>query len=237
MWTRADVREKGKAAFKRNYWKCVLAGLLTMIFSGGGFSYHINQSEKDSGEEISARVSQLSEEQLLIVAGIVLGVILFAVLIGLAVQVFLGNPFRVGCLHFYRENLEAPANLGELLSGFENGYLHTVGTMFLTGFYNTLWYCLFIIPGIVKGFSYMMVPYILKDRPELSANEAITLSRQMMDGNKMKALMLYLSFLGWILLGIITLGLGLVFYTLPYMCSTEAALYETIKAEKLERLV
>jgi uncharacterized membrane protein len=76
-----------------------------------------------------------------------------------------------------------------------------------------------------------MVPYILAEHPELSANEVITRSREMMNGNKMQAFKMDLSFLGWILLGILTLGLGLVFWTSPYMESTQAALYLKLRDE------
>ena len=104
--------------------------------------------------------------------------------------------------------------------------------MFLTNLFTALWSMLFLIPGIIKAYSYQMVPYILKDHPELSATETITLSRKMMDGNKWKAFLLDLSFIGWLVLGVLTFGLVLVFYTAPYMYSTDAALYETIKAEQ-----
>ena len=70
-----------------------------------------------------------------------------------------------------------------------------------------------------------MVPYILAEQPELSATEVITRSREMMNGNKWQAFKMDLSFLGWILLGILTLGLVNIFWTAPYMESAQAALY------------
>ena len=71
---------------------------------------------------------------------------------------------------------------------------------FLTGLYTILWSLLFIIPGIIKEFSYAMTPYILAEHPELSTNEAITRSRQIMDGNKWRLFCLGFSFIGWALL-------------------------------------
>lgn len=89
---------------------------------------------------------------------------------------------------------------------------------------------LFIIPGIVKSFSYAMTPYILEENPELSANEAIDRSRAMMKGHKFDLFWLYLSFIGWILLSILTLGIGLLWLA-PYMQTATAAFYEDVKAD------
>ena len=77
-----------------------------------------------------------------------------------------------------------------------------------------------------------MVPYILTDHPELTPNEVITRSREMMDGNKWQSFLLDLSFIGWIVLGIVTLGLGLVLWTAPYMQSSNAALYLKLSGEE-----
>lgn len=79
-----------------------------------------------------------------------------------------------------------------------------------------LWSLLFLIPGVIKHYSYRMVPYILADDPEIGAMDAITLSRQMMDGHKWNTFVLDLSFLGWDLLSALTLGLLGVFYVNPY---------------------
>ena len=76
-----------------------------------------------------------------------------------------------------------------------------------------------------------MVPYIVKDNPELSATEVITKSREMMNGNKWRAFVLDLSFLGWIILSIITCGILFVFWTYPYIESTNAALYSELSKD------
>ena len=71
---------------------------------------------------------------------------------------------------------------------------------FLMGLYTILWSLLFIIPGIIKEFSYAMTPYIMAEHPELTTNEAITRSREIMDGNKWRLFCLGFSFIGWSLL-------------------------------------
>jgi uncharacterized membrane protein len=73
-----------------------------------------------------------------------------------------------------------------------------------------------------------MTPYILNDHPEMSASEAITESRKMMNGHKMEYFLLQLSFLGWIILSSLTWGI-LLLYVMPYMQATSAAFYEKLK--------
>ena len=70
---------------------------------------------------------------------------------------------------------------------------------------------------------------ILAEEPEMSGKEAIDRSRQMMNGNKWRAFVLDLSFILWYLFGVITLGIGLVLYTLPYEEATSAELYHALK--------
>lgn len=103
---------------------------------------------------------------------------------------------------------------------FGQGFLQ----LFLRNLYIALWSLLFIIPGIVKSYSYAMTPYIMTEHPEMTAKEAITASRQLMDGHKGELFLLRLSFIGWMLLNILTLGIGSLWLT-PYMQATEAAYY------------
>ena len=112
---------------------------------------------------------------------------------------------------------------------FKN-YWHKVWGMFLMYVFIFLWSLLFLIPGIVKAFSYAMTPYILEEKPELSANEAIDHSRAMMKGHKFDLFWLYLSFIGWGILCLFTLGIGFLWLT-PYMNTAVAAFYEDVKAD------
>lgn len=84
---------------------------------------------------------------------------------------------------------------------------------FLQGLYVALWSLLLFIPGVVKAYSYAMTPYIMAEHPGLTANEAITESRRIMDGNKWRLFCLDLSFLGWELLCTLPMliGFSLVF--------------------------
>ena len=101
---------------------------------------------------------------------------------------------------------------------------------FLTGLFTFLWALLLIVPGIIKSFSYAMTPFILIDNPELTANEAIDRSRAMMRGHKFDLFWLLLSFIGWFILCMLTLGIGF-FWLIPYTYTSVAGFYKDVKAE------
>ena len=107
--------------------------------------------------------------------------------------------------------------------------------IFITGILHTLfillWTLLFFVPGIVKSLSYAMTFYIRNDRPELTAEEAITESRRMMDGYKWKYFLLELSFIGWMVVGVICCGIG-VMWVGAYMEAARAVFYEELKANR-----
>ena len=102
-----------------------------------------------------------------------------------------------------------------MFSNTFKGYWRNVWACFLMMLFTSLWMLLLIIPGIVKAFAYSMTPYILKDNPELTANQDINLSVKMMKGHKGDLFVFELSFLGWHILAILTLGL-LYIWLLPY---------------------
>ncbi len=113
--------------------------------------------------------------------------------------------------------------------GFKR-YGRTVWAMLLMYIYITLWSLLLVIPGIIKTYAYAMTPYILQDEPDLYADAAIHRSREIMYGHKAQLFWLDISFIGWYLLGCITLGIGLL-WVYPYVYTAHAAFYEDVKAE------
>ena len=110
-------------------------------------------------------------------------------------------------------------------------WLHLVGGMTLMSIYIFLWSLLLFIPGIIKAYSYAMTPFILIEHPELSVNQAIDESRRLMKGRKFDYFRLQLSFIGWAILSILTLGLGFL-WLMPYSTTASASFYEDVKAEK-----
>jgi uncharacterized membrane protein len=120
--------------------------------------------------------------------------------------------------------------LSNTVSGTLRPYFRNVWGMLLTGFFVLLWTLLPFIPGVIKSLAYSMVPYILNDYPELSASQAINLSKKMMKGHKFDLFCLLLSFIGWSILNIFTLGIGTL-WLYPYAYTSMAAFYQDVKKE------
>lgn len=95
----------------------------------------------------------------------------------------------MGGYRFFILNQTAQPGIGTLLDGFRSGhYVNIVLTMFLRDLFTTLWSLLLVVPGIVKHYEYLMVPYIIAENPAMDYKEAFQISKQMMDGEKWKHL-------------------------------------------------
>ena len=93
-----------------------------------------------------------------------------------------------------------------------------------------LWMLLFIIPGIVKSYSYAMAYYILAENPDMTAREALTESKIIMNGHKWEFFVLQLSFILWALLVLVTFGIAAI-YVSPYQQLTFTNFYHNIKRQ------
>lgn len=156
-----------------------------------------------------------------------LAVIVIAVSVALVVPFYYA--YQVTMLDFLRGDRENAVS--RMINYVKDDYKHSLIVALLTGVYTFLWTLLFVIPGIVKGYSYAMTYYIAKDNPNLTAEEAIQASMKVMQGNKMRLFLLDLSFIGWFLLVIVTLGIAALFVT-PYASNAHAAFYEDLMAGK-----
>lgn len=169
----------------------------------------------------------------LIAVVIALVVVLIATVIAVLLRVFLLQPLEVGCKRFFTRNLDDNAQVKEVCFSYDHNYMNSVKIMFFKGLYTFLWTLLFVIPGIIKSYEYKQVPYILAENPDITKEEAFARSKQMMSGNKWKAFVLDLSFLGWEILNTMTIGILGIFYVKPYEYQTEAAFYEALKQETM----
>ena len=249
MWTRRELKERAKAAFKANYWRCVLVAFILALLIGGGAGSSVRKNETaDLTTEQQKAMALLAEddnlgrlvegmEKLSALPSSKIKISLGGLgLVGFLLSILVFNPLIVGCYRFFLQNSRGPAELNELGAGFRGDWGNVVLVMFLKNLFLALWTMLFIIPGIVKAYAYRMVPYILKEHPALSGTQAITLSRRMMKGHKGDAFVLDLSFIGWILLSALTFGILHLFYVGPYIQATDAELYKVVRADYEARL-
>ncbi len=234
MWTRAELKSKAKENLKPSYWGLVLVSIILGFVSGGGGG---GSSSGSSGDYSSLSESMNSGAiDPTFVAGLVIGlltVIGVAFVVGVALAAFVYNPIQVGAQRYFVEATYGPKtvnDIGLVFRCFKKGtYGNVVKTMFLKDLYVFLWSLLFIIPGIIKGYEYRMIPYILAEDPDMDSAQAFRLSKEMMTGNKWDAFVLDLSFIGWYFLAVFTCGLLAVFYVNPYVYLTDAHLYEKLK--------
>lgn len=144
----------------------------------------------------------------------------------LLVSLPLAYGFTIMLLNVVRGSDVQLDTMGE---GFKD-YGRILGTMLLSSVYQFLWMLLLIVPGIIKGYSYALTPYLLKDHPELKFNAAIEESMRLMSGNKMRLFILDLTYIGWFLLCIVTFGIAMLWVN-PYWCTARAAFYEDLMSD------
>lgn len=144
---------------------------------------------------------------------------------------FVGLPVTYGfAVLMLKVHKGGDVDFGVLFEGFQD-YGRILGTKLLQLLYTFLWSLLLVVPGIIKGYSYAMTDFILKENPDLCNDAAIEESMEMMEGNKMKLFMLDLSFIGWALLSLFTFGIGYLFLQ-PYVMAAHVAFYEDLKAQR-----
>jgi len=142
--------------------------------------------------------------------------------------IILSGLFEFGMLSYYVKISRNEEVTYKELFNKTNMFWPYIAISLLTSLFIILWSFLFIIPGIIASISYSLVYYVKLDNPELSASEVISKSKEMMNGHKWDFFVLGLSFIGWSILGLFTLGI-LYLWLVPYMQVTYANFYNSLK--------
>lgn len=245
MWSRSELKEKAKELLRVNYWRCFVISLVVVLLgggAGGGSGFNFKKSWNSDAKELN-ELNRLNDFHGIgdnIDWGAVLGIALVFIVIFAIIMIFallfgilVSNPIEVGGRKAYiSASLDPDKNveIGLIGFAFKNSYGNIVKTMFLKNLYIFFWSLLLVIPGIIKSYSYKMVPYILAENPGMDSNEAIRQSMDMTYGHKWSMFILDLSFLGWWILGLLALFVG-TFFVYPYVDATYAQLYLTLKNE------
>ena len=162
--------------------------------------------------------------------------VLGGLLLYLAVWAFLRNAYRAvlrrGTLEARRYQIVPPIHL--LHIRLVKRWRRAALTLLLETVYESLWY-LTIVGGIIKHYSYFLVPFIVAENPDIKPRDAILLSRRMMDGHKWECCKLELSFLGWFVLGFVTFGAVDVLWGVPYRVASYTEYYTAVRAEAKRR--
>ena len=125
------------------------------------------------------------------------------------------------------------ADIGEMFSvGFKNDFGRALLIGILKNVFICLWSMLFVIPGIIKAYSYAMAEYVAVDHPEYTWKECIDASRELMDGNKWRLFCLDFSFIGWAFVALLTCGIGSLWVT-PYQSMARTEFYRDLTENKV----
>lgn len=204
--SRAELKALAKEQLRGNWVNAVILCLVVSLLSNGiNYSYSVH----DTIEGIKTTFN-----------------------FGQLLNLIIGGPLALGSASYFLKLMRGEeARIEEAFSGFKN-FASAFLVQLLSTIFIILWSLLLIIPGIIAALSYSMAFFVLKDNPDISAMDAIKESKKLMDGEKGRLFVLGLSFLGWLLVGVITCGIGLL-WVIPYIKATEAAFYEELKGRKI----
>lgn len=236
MLKAADFRRIARESLNGNWIIAAGTGFIAALLGGnliGGATSSINISEEIelSAEEFLYSMVHSSVADVLLG---VIGVLSAFLAVYSIVRMVIGGAVALGYakfnLNLVNRNNPRVEDIFSQFHNFGKGFIMN----FLRGLYTTLWTLLFIIPGIIASYSYAMTPYILYENPDMTANEAIKASKELMEGNKWRLFCLELSFIGWSILCVFTFGIGYLFLH-PYTEAAGAAFYREIKWEKMKQ--
>lgn len=214
----SEIKKLSKLSLKGNWGKVIGFTLMILLFNlilptiveialSGGFTNWLEQEYAPAGASLASTVISIA-------------------LIPLSIVVYW---FYLALIR--KENPE----IGSAFAVYKDGKLSfkLIWTSILQAVYIFLWTLLLVVPGIIKGFSYSQTFFILRDHPEYTANQAITESKKLMKGYKWKFFILNLSFIGWAILCLFTLGIGFL-WLIPYVTTSYATFYNELIFPRLK---
>lgn len=207
--------QKEEPEFFQNATRGVLGSLVNNVSKSGSFLFGI----------LNAINQALFKDRIWASVIIIIGA-----LIALHYWIFVSKVIEVGNARFFLENRRfTKTKANKLVLPYRLGKTtHVAYTMFLKNLYTILW-GFTIIGGFIKYYSYYLVPYILAENPNMKTKDVLKLSRDMMNGYKWEMFKLDLSFIGYYLLGVLTLNISNLVFATPYIKATKAESYMFIR--------
>lgn len=201
MKTNQEYKSLALAALKGNWPQAIVATSIVLAISA-----------------LSATASWYLTEPFSYVVPLLIGVVAMPFVVGYA------NAFS---RMFYMSDYAILKNVKEMT--FEDGFRKLAG-MFLMSLVTLLYTVALVVPGVIASLSLFLTPYLLQDYPEKSLVEVMRTSKAMMQGHKMQLFKLQLGFIGWMLLNVLTLGIGSL-WLFPYMMTAMAAFYQDVREQ------
>lgn len=157
-------------------------------------------------------------------------IVLATALIGILFSCFVGNPIKIGKARFFTESISyKDTSATRLIFIYRQGYIFKPVIIMAIRSVIMMLSLITIVLFPIAYYCLKMVPYILAENQTIGVKDAFKLSYQLMKGNKFRAFLLDLSFIGWYVLSFITLGIVGLFYTNSYTSFAEAELYFALR--------
>jgi uncharacterized membrane protein len=214
-----ELKANARESLKGNWGVAIIAALIAGTFSASGTGVSSSGAEE---VDFSA-LEQFTSTEILTTLAVFGGIILF----GLIVSVLISALISVGYAQFNLDLIDGVKP--KIVTMFSKGKQVWTAIcanilVFLRVLLGTI---LFIVPGIIASYKYSMVNYIIAENPGISAREALEMSKEMMKGNKLRLFFFSLSFFGWALVVVLTLGIAAI-WVIPYMQASLAAFYKDV---------
>lgn len=232
----ADFRQIARDALSGKWMIAVLVGLVAMLLGGTGSDgprvnlnidgYGAHANFEFAGQTIFSTGGGLNSDIGAFLVGSAIYITIAAIVMAV-VYFVLGSIISVGYARFNLDLVDRGEPGFETLFSYFSYWKTTAIARLLQSVYVLLWSLLLIIPGIVATYSYAMTEFILAENPELTASEAISKSKEMMNGNRWRLFCLHFSFIGWDILSSLTLGIGNLWLR-PYKNAANATFYREI---------
>lgn len=230
MFVRAELKNQAKQIMRKRFFSMMLVCLIASFVTGLMIELSLDTETETAILYLFDRISFSVNYNRALMMAVPFGAV--AILWG----IFISNPAIVGVYSFFKHCSYDAEKFEDIWSGFKYNYGHNVKVMFMMRLKVFFWTLLFIIPGIMKSFSYYFVPYLLSDYPDLETDEILAMSEKMANGMRFEIFVLNLSFFLWELLAaftaVFTLGLSVVALGV-YVYQTDAQLYHWAKEYRL----
>lgn len=221
MWTREELKQNAKNTLRDKYWTILGVSILASILQGSFFTI-ITELVNPTHTYLTVLGNYAIDVNGLIRLWIIVTVISFLY------SIFLGHTILIGAYKYFILSIKENPSTSTLFDFFKTSYWNIVKVMFFYQIKIVLWTLCFIVPGIIKAYEYCMVPYILAEHPKMESAAVFERSRMLTQNNKMNIFVLEISFIGWLFLGMMCCGIGVIFVS-PYIDITMTHLYLKLK--------
>ncbi len=215
-------RQRARLALAGNWGIAIVVALLIGILGVNGSGYPYLQIQTQIHGDLP-----INNPHIPILFASLAGIAASAALAQWVIHLILGGVLQLGSARFHVNLIDGkPAEFSDLFSQFSH-FGSALIMCLLRSIFILLWMLLLIVPGIIAAYSYEMAPYILMEDPQCGGYEALKRSKELMRGHKMELFVLELSFIGWHLLCILSLGIGFLWLN-PYISTAKASFYRDL---------